>query len=278
MIEIAESSFDPANSPNHTLSIRFLPDGFCFVVASLTERRPLYFCHIAEAGKSVAQQFTEHLNKLDSLRRKYNEVFFLNDDRSYTLMPSAISDEADKVAYWKFCSHGDPSLVKVMQDPIELCDAVLLHGVQAEVANALEERFPSIRFVHRQSLLSTQTMMRSKESGEDSVGILMGQGFFDLVAVKGNLLQMANTFPRKNAEEFLYFTLNVFDQLQLDPCNVKVTVRGDVKEKDSTLARLGEYVSHVSVNNRPSVELGKSFAKAEICRKQTILFDLPTCV
>ena len=278
MIEIAESSFDPANSPNHTLSIRFLPDGFCFVVASLTERRPLYFCHIAEAGKSVAQQFTEHLNKLDSLRRKYNEVFFLNDDRSYTLMPSAISDEADKVAYWKFCTHGDPSLVKVMQDPIELCDAVLLHGVQAEVANALEERFPSIRFIHRQSLLATQTMMRSKESGEDSVGILMGQGFFDLVAVKGNLLQMANTFLRKNAEEFLYFTLNVFDQLKVDPCTVKVTVRGEVKEKDSALARLGEYVSHVSLNNRPSVELGKSLAKAEICRKHTILFDLPTCV
>ena len=278
MIEIAESSFDPANSPNHTLSIRFLPDGFCFVVASLTERRPLYFCHVSEAGKSVSQQFTEHLNKLDSLRRKYNEVFFLNDDKAYTLMPSAISDEADKVAYWRFCTHGDAASVKVMQDPIELCDAVLLHGIQAEVANALEERFPSIRFVHRQSILATQTMMRSKESGEESVGILMGQGFFDLVVVKGNVLQMANTFPRKNAEEFLYFTLNVFDQLQVDPCNAKVNVRGDVTEKESALVRLGEYVSHVSVDNRPSIELGKSFAKAGICHKQTILFELPTCV
>ncbi|MBR5696983.1 MAG: DUF3822 family protein [Paludibacteraceae bacterium] len=278
MVEIAESSFDPADSPNHTLSIRFLPDGFCFVVASLTERRPLYFCLIKEAGKSVMQQFTEQLNKLDSLRRKYSEVFFLNDDKAYTLMPSAILNESDKIAYWKFSTQGDSSNVKIMQDSMELCGAALLHSISAQLSDLLSERFPSIRFIHRQSILATQTMMRSKESGEESVSILMGNGRFDLVAVKEGVLQMANTFSRKNDEEFLYFTLNVFDQLKMDPYKTKVTIQGDVTDKDSAVTRLNKYVSDVTVHAHPSVELGKSFSKSNICQKQMILFDLPSCV
>lgn len=278
MVEIAESSFDPADSPNQTLSIRFLPDGFCFVVASLTERRPLYFCLIKEAGKSVMQQFTEQLNKLDSLRRKYSEVFFLNDDKAYTLMPSAILNESDKIAYWKFSTQGDSSNVKIMQDSMELCGAALLHSISAQLSDLLTERFPSIRFIHRQSILATQTMMRSKESGEESVSILMGNGRFDLVAVKEGVLQMANTFSRKNDEEFLYFTLNVFDQLKMDPYKTKVTIQGDVTDKDSAVTRLNKYVSDVTVHAHPSVELGKSFSKSNICQKQMILFDLPSCV
>ena len=278
MVEIAESSFDPADSPNHTLSIRFLPDGFCFVVASLTERRPLYFCLIKEAGQSVMQQFTEQLNKLDSLRRKYSEVFFLNDDKAYTLMPSAILNESDKIAYWKFSTQGDSSNVKIMQDSMELCGAALLHSISAQLSDLLTERFPSIRFIHRQSILATQTMMRSKESGEESVSILMGNGRFDLVAVKEGVLQMANTFSRKNDEEFLYFTLNVFDQLKMDPYKTKVTIQGDVTDKDSAVTRLNKYVSDVTVHAHPSVELGKSFSKSNICQKQMILFDLPSCV
>ncbi len=278
MVEIAESSFDPANSPEHTLSIRLLPDGFCFVVASLSEKRPLYFCHVTEAGKSVTQLFSEQLNKLDSLRRKYSEVIFLNDDKAYTLMPSAVFNESDKAAYWKFCANGDPTDTKVIQDAMELCDAVLLHNIPTTLANLLEERFPSIRYIHRQSILSTRTMMRSKETGEESVGILMGRDFFDLAVVKENALQMVNTFPRKDDEGFLYFTLNVFDQLKIDPYKAKVTMRGEVTEKSSATTKLAKYVSDITILNRPTVELGKQFAKSDICNKQTILFDLPTCV
>ena len=278
MVEIAESSFDPADSPNHTLSIRFLPDGFCFVVASLTERRPLYFCLIKEAGKSVMQQFTEQFNKLDSLRRQYSEVFFLNDDKAYTLMPSTILNEADRMAYWQFSTHGEAEQVKIMQDPLEFCDAALLHGIPTELANLLTDRFPSIQFIHRQSILATQTMVQNKESGEESVGILMGNGFFDLVVVKEKSLQMVNTFPRRNDEEFLYFTLNVFDQLKLDPYKAKVTMRGDLTGKEPVITQLGKYVNDINIINRPVTELGKSFTKSNHCQKQTILFDLPTCV
>lgn len=278
MIEIAESSFDPANSPNHTLSIRLLPDGFCFVVASHKERRPLYFCRIAENGKSPLQQFSEQINKLDSLRRKYSETIFLNDNREYTLMPSAVFNESDKQAYWKFSTDGDTTKAKVAQDPLEFCDAVLLHGVRTELADLLSDRFPSIRFIHRQSILATQTMMRNKETGEESVGIYMGNNFSDIVVVKDNTLQMANTFPRKNDEEFLYFTLNVFDQLKLDPYKAKITLRGELTEKDNAVGKLSKYVSNIKVDTHPNIELGKLFAKADICNKQSILFDLPACV
>lgn len=278
MVEIAESSFDPANSPDHTLSIRFLPDGFCFVVASISEKRPLYFCHLAEAGKSVTQLFSEQINKLDSLRRKYSDVIFLNDDKAYTLMPSAVFDEAGKAAYWKFCTNGDPTNVKIKQDTIGLCDAVLLHSIPSTLANLLEERFPSIRYIHRQSILATQTMMRSKESGEESVGIMMGNDGFDLAVVKEGTLRMVNTFPRKDDEGFLYFTLNVFDQLKIDPYKAKVTIQGEVTGKTPAITKLGKYVSDISIINRPTTELGKQFAKSDICNKQTLLFDLPTCV
>lgn len=278
MIEIAESSFDPANSPNHTLSIRLLPDGFCFVVASQTERRPLYFCRIAENGKNAIQQLSEQINKLDSLRRKYSETIFLNDSRDYTLMPSAVFNESDKQAYWKFSTNGDTSKTKVAQDPLEFCDAVLLHGIPSDLADLLTERFPSIRFIHRQSILATQTMIRNKETGDESVGIFIGNGFSDLVVVKDNTLQMVNTFPRKSDEEFLYFTLNVFDQLKLDPYKAKVTLRGELSAKESVVPKLSKYVSNVNVDTHPTIELGKLFAKADVCNKQSILFDLPSCV
>lgn len=278
MIEIAESSFDPANSPNHTLSIRFLPDGFCFVVASLTERRPLYFCRIAEAGKSVSQQFLEQFNKLDSLRRKYSEVYFLNDDKHYTLMPSTLFDETDKQTYWEFCTNGKSDGMKITQDELSFCDALLLHSIPEEISQPLTERFPAIRFVHRQSILASQTMVQSKKSGKGAIGIYVGEGEFDIVGVKENLLQIANTYPLRNNEEFLYFTLNVFDQLKFDPYETETLLHGNVNAKSPLLSDLRKYVNNVEIDIRPHVELGKLFAKSDVCEKQTILFDLPTCV
>lgn len=278
MIEIAESSFDPANSPNHTLSIRLLPDGFCFVVASLAERRPLYFCRIAEEGKSVVQQFSEQFNKLDSLRRKYSEVCFLNDARAYTLMPSAVFNESDMMTYWQFCTNGNPEGVRVMRDQLSYCDAVLLHGVPKVIAERLSERFPSVKYLHRQSLLVGKTMVQNKQSNEESVSVFVGEDFFDLVVVKDGVLQIANTFSNNNDEEFLYFTLNVLDQLKIDPYKAKFTMRGDVTEKSSIVNAFAKYVHDIRVDIKPSVEWGKLFAKSNFCVEQNILFELPQCV
>ncbi len=277
MIEIAESSFDPANSPNHTLSIRFLPDGFCFVVASLSERRPLYFCRIAEEGKSVVQQFSEQFNKLDSLRRKYSEVYFLNDTSAYTLMPSSIFDEADMMAYWKFCTNGNPEGVRVLRNQLDFCDAVLLHSIPKVIADRLSERFPSVKYMHRQSLLVSKMMVQNKKSGEDTVGVFVGEDFFDLVVVKDGVLQIANSFSNNNNEEFLYFSLNVLDQLKIDPYKTHFVMCGEVREKSSIVTSFSKYVHNISVDNKPSVELGKLFTKSEVCTQQNILFDLPKC-
>lgn len=277
MIEIAESSFDPANSPNHTLSIRLLPDGFCFVVASLSERRPLYFCQIAEEGKSVVQQFTEQFNKLDSLRRKYSEVSFLNDARSYTLMPSATFDEADMMTYWKFCTNGNPDGVRIVQDQLDYCDATLLHGVPKVIAERMAERFPSVKYRHRQSLLVTKAMVQNKKSGEETVGVFVGEDFFDLVVVKEGVLQMVNTFSNNNDEEFLYFTLNVLDQLKIDPYKAQFIMSGDVTEKSSVVSVFSKYVNHVQVEPKSHSGWGKAFAKSNLCQQQNILFELPQC-
>lgn len=278
MIEIAESSFDPANSPNHTLSIRLLPDGFCFVVASLAERRPLYFCRIAEEGKSVVQQFMEQFNKLDSLRRKYSEVYFLNDTRSYTLMPSAVFDESDMMTYWQFCTNGNPDGVRVVCDRLSYCDAMLLHGLPNLVEERLSERFPTVKYRHRQSLLVTKTLVQAKQSGTDAVSVFVGEDFFDLVVVKDGQLQMVNTFSNNNDEEFLYFTLNVLDQLKVDPYVAKFSLCGDVTEKSSIVKAFSKYVNDIHVEEKRSAEWGKLFAKSNFCVEQNILFELPQCV
>lgn len=277
MIEIAESSFDPANSPNHTLSIRLLPDGFCFVVASLSERRPLYFCRVAEEGKSVVQQFSEQFNKLDSLRRKYSEVIFLNDARAYTLMPSAVFDEQDMMAYWKFCTNGNPEGVRVMQDQLGYCDAVLLHGVPKLIADRLSERYPSVKYIHRQSILSKRTMVQNKRANEETVSVYVGEDFFDLVVVKEGVLQIANTFSNNNDEEFLYFTLNVLDQLKIDPYKAKFIMTGELTEKSSIVSVFSKYVKDIQVDIKPKVEMSKLFAKSEFSTQQSILFDLSQC-
>lgn len=50
MTEITDKAFDLSQSINYTLSIRFIPNGFCFIVYGHNANKVIYYQEISKIG------------------------------------------------------------------------------------------------------------------------------------------------------------------------------------------------------------------------------------
>lgn len=239
MIGISGKTFSPSHTQQYALSIRFTPDGFCFAILD-EEGRLLHYTHDPQANVS--------LSSFELLQNSFRNVYLCCDSCDYTLLPKTIFQEQDIPHYWKINFGTNISSDDVYYNEVRLLDVVNLFGVDKELLAEVRRLFPSASLVHRQTMQIHRSVRKNKQEGGKQVFLYMNKGAVDVVLVEKGALLLANTFRYHSDDEFLYFVLNVFDQLKLDQYHIPTLVAG-VLENDEKVAKLRRYLKNVAVDN-----------------------------
>jgi hypothetical protein len=72
----------------------------------------------------------------------------------------------------------------------------------------------------------------------------------DILVTENRKLVLANTFPYRSDEDVLYYTLNVYEQLRLNPETEQLTVAGISADMDVLTILLSKYIRNVAVATR----------------------------
>ncbi|MCQ2218925.1 MAG: DUF3822 family protein [Paludibacteraceae bacterium] len=275
LTEIADKAFDLSNTLEYTMSIRFIPNGFCFIVYARKHDGILYFLEVAEPGKSSVEVLRDYSQSHPVLKSSFSQVLFLEEDSVYELVPMGIFQDSDATAIWKL-THGE--LAPTMQlnvDSLKILDVNLIYALQSDLVQSVQSCFPTVRFLNRQSLFIQTSVMENRKHSDSNLFLNLHAGFVDVVVVTGGKLQMANSFAYRNTDEFLYFVLGIYDLFGLDQYKSVTTVAGIVD--DELMAALMRYLKNIRVAARPSSLLG-SFEKVEKPERYLNLFNIPLCV
>lgn len=197
-------------STAYSLSIRIDSDGFSLSVfdksdALLTSKR-------VDAGLSVLtpEQIVDLINTETQLNFKNIKVIIESD--TYVIIPLDLFN-IEEAADYLFLEHKPTKTDSILFNKVPECGIVNVFAIPGKIHDALNHLFPDAEIEHHLSHFISEDV---KFKNENCVYCWARNKKLDVVALKAGKLQLINSFFYQTPEDFLYFTLKVYEKLSID--------------------------------------------------------------
>ncbi len=274
-----DESFDYNITNSYFLSIRVSPDGFSFCTLDPVLNRFIQIQHIPfNSNKSIISQIEQSFREVGKLNLPYKKTLVLIPSSDFTIVPSAIFNKEDKEIWMNFTTKmsDDSSLIS---NKIKLADATHLFILSNEIKNIFKRQFELPIFYHPHSPIIENNLSTNITDGSNKLMFInVEYDYIDILVFGNNNLQLCNSFKIKSNNDFIYFTLFVFEQMRLNISDTSVIVSGHHSDFDNMTAQLMKYIKNVKYANFPyQFQYSHIFKDINPTRYHT-LFSLSTCV
>ncbi|WP_353780031.1 DUF3822 family protein [Winogradskyella sp. 3972H.M.0a.05] len=232
------------------LSIQVNLSGLSFCILNRTENTIEYLDSISFGSKltpyKVLETLKEHLSTNTVFSDTFSSVNVIHHNELSTLVPKPLFKEENSADYLKFNS----KILKtdfLSHDEIAINDSINVYVPYVNVNNYIYETFGEFIYKHTSTILIDTLLQKNENTQGKKVYINVNQGSFEILVIDDGKLLLYNSFDYSTKEDFIYFVLFNFEQLQLDPESVPVEVFGTISESDENFEILYKYVRHVSL-------------------------------
>jgi hypothetical protein len=183
------------------------------------------------------------------LKNRYTDVECRVANHLCTLVPKALFEEDRKKKYLKFNSslEGDEL---IMHNSLQSPDAVSVFAVPFTLKSKLDAQYSQVKYSHMSAALISSIMLQALNSTSTQVYVHVQSSCFQVLVTEGKKLLFYNTFFHHTAEDFIYYLLFVFEQLQLSADKNEVILVGEI-ERTSTIFSLSQkYIRNIRFGER----------------------------
>ena len=186
---------------------------------------------------------------LTGLLQSAAEVLLIYSCPCFTLVPGSLFDVANSYNYLKL-SHFIETDSEVLTDKLSFAGMNLVYAMPSAVYRLLTEFKHKITVRHHIGILM-QVAPALGYNKNEMVFVNMDGGSMDVLVFAAKKLLQCERFASSNAEEFMYFLMNICHQLNLNPENIQLVLAGD-KGADSDEYKLaGKQFPHIAFAENP---------------------------
>ena len=230
------------NSSENVLDIFISPDGI--------------LCSISDENRNVIlrKDLNQPINTKTDMRMVIDffnqpELKVLGDNVNiyvensvYQLVPSELYrvEDAQKLFEMVY-GNSDNEIIKYSVLP--KWNLHLAYKIPEKIDIFIYERYPDVEIKH----IVFDLLKSFVHKTEEAVYLNVRKNVIDLALVKDNKLQLLNSFDVKTDEDICYFTMNVYEQLNLNNENFKLKIRKNSILNPATIELLKQYITQVDV-------------------------------
>lgn len=171
---------------------------------------------------------------------------------TYTLIPDSIFKEGDEKKFLEFnFSETDP-IQKVFSRQVNPFHLKTVFGISADLHHEIYHLFEEPELLHLSSTLLIASHLESRGKKEKEIFLHVRRDCIDLIVLEGKKLLLMNTYRTPTADDILYFTLMVCDQLELDPDSIPLRLAGEIEKEALKYKLLFKYFRDVQFSLRPA--------------------------
>lgn len=230
------------------LSIQVNLNGLSFCILNRTSNKIEYLNRLDFDSRltpfDILNRLKTELSSNTVFADDFKEVLVVHQNELSTLVPSALYNENHKADYLKFNS----KILKtdfLATDDLVVNNSVNVYVPYVNINNYIFDTFGSFTYKHS-STIFIDAILQSANSTEDvQVFINVNLSSIEVLVVQDKEIQLFNVFEYHTKEDFIYYILFVFEQLQLDTETTQVTLSGNIEEGDALFTILYTYVRHV---------------------------------
>ncbi|WP_343486714.1 DUF3822 family protein [Allomuricauda sp. d1] len=194
----------------------------------------------------VQKELKSLLEDKDVIGRTYTDISVVHKNNLFALVPKDLFDENELPNYLKMntklLAHDH-----IVFDEISTLDIINVYVPLVNVNNYLFSLFGEFEFKHSGTVL-IQTLVSQKNTSRDPVCYAyLTERTIEVVILKQKRLLFYNHFQYHTKEDFLYYILFTFEQLELDAETTALKMFGQVEEDDAVFKLCQDYISKVAV-------------------------------
>jgi hypothetical protein len=245
-LNFVDETFDLKYASEYHISIQVGLDGFSFCILDLHRKKYIVLQHIPLiVGK--LQFLTKKIETIfeqdEKLNASYQSVSIAYSTNKATLLPKAYSDSRiiDSVAgLTNELSRNEDIAVNDLPG----FNQQLIFSYPKELITFLNRKFTEFHFKHKSVPLLASAVDQRNEK-KNTLIINFEKKYVRMIAIKDMQIALYNSYYFKNESDFLYYTLNICQTLQIDPERDELLISGYVADDSSYIRQLKKYVSNV---------------------------------
>lgn len=189
--------------------------------------------------------FTEFFSKSDILRLLNDiQVDIYPSHAPYTLVPSTFFQESEKRTLLQLeCEL--PLSSDVIALPVDSCDSILLTAVPQQLHRFFASYFTQFSWCHPVADRLNKVQNSDREARVWVYG--MNDRFDVLIYGNQGQLLLANSYPFKTAQDFIYFLLFALEQTGMDRMAIPVLLDGFIMPDSPIFELAHTYIRYVRV-------------------------------
>ena len=248
-----DEAFEVKNTSAYQLVIQIGLDAILLVVNEKAKNKYIAFEKYTLQNTYnfdvLSELLDEVLNKSSLIKHKYKSVACIIVNNLSTLVPSPFYDSADKATYLKFIVslQGDEL---ILVDEIKNIDAKNIFALSIKIKAKLDYLYSNISYHHYSSCLINGLLIQAKNQTAKKIYVHVGASHVEFVFIEGKNLLFYNTFNYHTAEDFIYYLLFVFEQLQLNPEKTEVNLVGEIEKSSAIYALIQKYIRNIKFAER----------------------------
>ncbi|RNC88605.1 MAG: DUF3822 family protein [Allomuricauda sp.] len=232
------------------LSIQVSLNGLSFCVFDTIQHQVLKSGKRNFKSESTPYLILKELKKLFDeegiTEQNFNEVVVVHRNNLFGLVPKDLFDENELANYLKF----NTKLLAndhIVFDEIKNFDMFNVYVPFTNVNNYIFSLFGEFEFKHSgtvllQILLGLDTLPSTKVCYA-----YISQNNIEVVVLGQRKPLLYNYFSYKTKEDFLYYLLFIYEQLELDTSEVELKLFGSVEENDELYEMAYQYIKNIAV-------------------------------
>ena len=234
------------NTDNYIMTIQYSLDGLSFVVFDTAENKFIALKHYHTTEKNISlETLLLELQEKESLNfDEFKNVNILIDNNNNTFVPKDYFQEETKEDYL--------SLLNIKHSNV-LTDDIAEHNIVN--VYSYDDKFNflnnNIKIYHSSSILIKKLLKEfSGRNPETRAFVNVKNNSYELIIINNDKLVFHNYFNFNTKEDFLYFILFTFDQLNIDNESIPLYFLGFIEEKSPVVELCSRYIRNIRFFNR----------------------------
>jgi hypothetical protein len=230
------------------LSVQVTLTGLSFLITA-PSNAVVYFSEVSfdtpHTPEELLFELSDHLSNEPQLQGKFDTVNVIYTTNNYTVVPQSLFDENKASEYLKFNTKilGNDY---ISYDEIEGHNAVVVYVPYMNINNFIFDTYGTFSYYHSTTLLIRELLVLEKHSEATKVFLHVLDDQFECIVSKNGILQLCNSYSFKTSEDFIYYVLFCFEQLDLNPDAIETVVCGNIGLDSPLYEILYAYVRNVS--------------------------------
>ena len=244
-INFVDETFDIKLASEYHLSIQAGLDGFSFCILDINRKKYIALHHfplIIGKLQFLTKKIQSIFEQEEKLNVSYHSIAVIFSTNKATLLPKAYSNSGlySEVAELtsELSRHED-----ICVNDIPGFNQQLIFSFPKDLITFLNSKFSGFTFRHKSVPLLASVI--HEHDKKNRLLINFEKNYIRIIAIKDSQIALYNSFYFKNESDFLYYTLNICHNLQINPERDEILTGGYIADDSNYIRQLKKYINNV---------------------------------